>query len=175
MGLCGRNLKEKLECSNGIHDGKNWHQIRISRSGERRIETSRIVAIKIRGNILCSRELGGLCCWWNVYHQNLDMIDEMKHLPEAWIWKNISLLYYSPFGSDLRCVVYVSLLLACENIRFSSLLFWSLGPLSKTCLLQKWLPLSAVRAMVILHVRCDRWCLSCCGYVSSENNIFSFL
>ena len=23
MGLCGCNLKEKLECSNGIHDGKN--------------------------------------------------------------------------------------------------------------------------------------------------------
>ena len=53
--------------------------------------------------------------------------------------------------------------LACENIRFSSLLFWSLGPLSKTCLLQKRLPLSAVKAMVIFHVRCDRWCLSSCG------------
>ena len=23
MGLCGCNVKEKLECSNGIHDGKN--------------------------------------------------------------------------------------------------------------------------------------------------------
>ena len=109
MGLCGRNLKEKLECSNGIHDGKNWHQIRISRSGERQ-KICRIVAMKIRGNILCSGELGGLCCRWNVYHQNLDMIDEMKHLPGAWIWKNISLLYYSPFGGNLRSVVYVSLL-----------------------------------------------------------------
>ena len=86
MGLCGCNLKEKLECSNGIHDGKNWHQIRISRSGERQ-KICRIVAMKIRGNILCSGELGGLCCRWNVCHQNLDMIDELKHLPGAWIKK----------------------------------------------------------------------------------------
>ena len=85
MGLCGRNLKEKLEWSNGTHDGKNWHQIRISGSGERQ-KTCRIVTMKIRGNILCSRELGGLCCRWNAYHQSLDMIDEMKHLPGAWIW-----------------------------------------------------------------------------------------
>ena len=100
--------------------------------------------------------------WW--------LVSSMEHIPSKlghdW-WnetltrgmnlKKHSLLYYSPLGSDLRSVVYVSLLLACENIRFSSLLFWSLGPLSKTCLLQKRLPLSAVRAMVILHVRCDRW------------------
>ena len=45
---CNINLKEKLECSNGIHDGKNWHQIRISRSGERQ-KICRIVAMKIRG------------------------------------------------------------------------------------------------------------------------------
>ena len=103
MGLCACNHKEKLECSNGIHNGKNWHQIRISRSGERQ-KICRIVAMKIRGNILCSGELGGLCCRWNVYHQNLDMTDEMKHLPGAWIWKkkNISLLHHSPFGGDLR-------------------------------------------------------------------------
>ena len=90
MGLCGCNLKEKLEWSNSIHDGKNWYQIHISRSGERQ-KICRIVAIKIRGNVLCSGELGGLCCRWNAYHQNLDMIDEMKHLPGAWIWKNVSL------------------------------------------------------------------------------------
>ena len=86
MGLCGCNLKEKLEWSNGIYDGKNWHQILISRSGERH-KVCRIVAMKIRGDILCSGELGGLCCRWNAYHQNLDMIDEMKHLPGAWTWK----------------------------------------------------------------------------------------
>ena len=86
MGLCGCDLKEKLECSNGIYDGKNWHRIRINRSGERQ-KICRIVGMKIRGNILCSGELGGLCCRWNVYNQNLDMIDEMKHLPGAWIWK----------------------------------------------------------------------------------------
>ena len=50
----------------------------ISRSGERQ-KICRIIAVKIRGNILCSGELGGLCCQWNAYHQNLDMIDEMKH------------------------------------------------------------------------------------------------
>ena len=82
MELSGCNVKEELEFSNGIHDGKNLHQIRISRSGERQ-KTCRIVAMKIRGNILCSGELGGLCCRWNAYHENLDMIYEMKHLPGA--------------------------------------------------------------------------------------------
>ena len=90
MGLCGCNLKEKLQCSNGIHVGKNWHQIRISRSGERQ-KICRIVAMKIRGNILCSGKLDGLCCWWNAYHQNLDMIDEMKHLP--WAWKPFTIVF----------------------------------------------------------------------------------
>ena len=31
--------------------------------------------------------IGSLCCRRNVYHQNLDMTDEMKYLPGAWIWK----------------------------------------------------------------------------------------
>ena len=50
--------------------------------------------------------------------------------------------------------------------------FWSLRPLSKTCLLQKRLPLNGVKTMVIFHVRCDRRCLYCCAW---ENNIFKFL
>ena len=124
------------------------------------------VAMKIRENSPCSGELGGfggLCCRWNVCHQHLDMIDEMKNLPGAWIWKNMSLLYYSPFGGNLRSVVYhVSFMAAVENMSVQ-FVFWSLGPLSKTCLLQKRLPLSAVKAMVIFHERCDRWCLSSCG------------
>ena len=198
MGLCGCNLKEKLQCSNGIHDGKNRHQIRISRSGERQ-KICRIVAMKIRGNILCSGELGGLCCRWNVYHQNLDMIDEMKHLPGAWIWKKhfTIVLFAVRRRPEVCCLCLVT---AVENIgsitsRFSGkwarthpptsgrikdrtretaeiepienmsvqFVFRSLGPLSKTCLLQKRLLLSAVKAMVIFHVRCDRWCLSSCG------------
>ena len=198
MGLCGCNLKEKLECSNGIHDGKNWHRIRINRSGERQ-KICRIVAMKIRGNILCSGELGGLCCRWNVYHQNLDMIDEMKHLPGAWIWKKhfTIVLFAVRRRPEVCCLCLVT---AVENIgsitsRFSGkwarthpptsgrikdrtletaeiepienmsvqFVFRSLGPLSKTCLLQKRLLLSAVKAMVIFHVRCDRWCLSSCG------------
>ena len=39
--------------------------------------------ISLHTHILYSLSLnkGGLCCRWNVYHdQNLDMIDEMKHL-----------------------------------------------------------------------------------------------
>ena len=198
MGLCGCNLKEKLECSNGIHDGKNWHQIRISRSGERQ-KICRIVAMKIRGNILCSGELGGLCCQWIVYHQNLDMIDEMKLLPGTWIWKKhfTIVLFAVRRRPEVCCLCLVT---AVENIgsitsRFSGkwarthpptsgrikdrtretaeiepienmsvqFVFRSLGPLSKTCLLQKRLLLSAVKAMVIFHVRCDRWCLSSCG------------
>ena len=133
--------------------------IRISRSGERQ-KICQTVAIKIRGNVLCSGELGGLCCWWNAYHQNLDMIDEMKHLPGALIWKNVSLLYYFLFRGDLRSVV--CLVTAVENVSVQFVM-WSLGPLSKTFLLQKRLPLSAVKAMVIFHVRCDHWCLYSCG------------
>ena len=55
--------------------------------------------MKIRGNILCSGELGGLCCRWNAYHQNLDMINEMKHLLGACIWKNISNIVVNFIGS----------------------------------------------------------------------------
>ena len=159
MGLCGCNLKEKLEWSNSIGDGKNWYQIRISRSGERQ-KICRIVAMKIRGNILCSGELGGLCCRWNVCHQNLDMIDKMKHLP--WIWKKrFTVVLFAvrrrPEVCCLSCLV-----IAVENMSVQ-FVFWSLGPLSKTCLLQKRLPLSAVKAMVIFHLRCDRWCLCSCG------------
>ena len=159
MGLCGCNLKEKLECANGIHDGNNRHRIRISKSGERQ-KICWIFAMKIRGNILCSRELGGMCCGWNAYHENLDMIDEVKHLPRAWIWKTVSLLYYSLFGGDLMSIV--CLVTSVENVSVQ-IVFWSLGPLSKTCLLQKRLSLSAVKAMVIFHVCCDRWCLYSCG------------
>ena len=35
------------------------------------------------------------------YHQNLDWIDEMKHLPGSWIWKAFRYCYYF-FGGDLR-------------------------------------------------------------------------
>ena len=82
--------------SSDIYEGKNWHQIRISRSGERQ-KICRIVAMKIRGNILCSEELGGLCCQWNAYNQNLNRIDEMKNLPGAWIWKTF---HYSIIRSE---------------------------------------------------------------------------
>ena len=157
MGLCGCNLKEKLECSNGIHNGKSWHQIRISRSGKRQT-ICRIIAMKIRGNILCSGELGSLCCRWNVYHQNLDMVDEMKHLPGVWIWKKhfTVVLFAAHRRPEVCCLCLVT---AVENMSVQ-FVFWGLGPLSKTCLLQKWLPLSAVKVMVIFHVHCDRWCLS---------------
>ena len=93
--------------------------------------------------------------WWN------------ETLTRGMNLKNLSLLYYS-FGGDLRLVVYVSLLQQ-KTSRYSFQVFWSLGQLSKTCLLQKRLPLSAVKAMVIFRVRCDRWCLYTCD---SERTIF---
>ena len=83
--------------------------------------------------------------------------------------KNLSLLYYS-FGGDLRSAVYV-LLLQQKMSPYSLHVFWSLDPLGKICLLQKWLPLRAVKAMVIFHEYCDCWCLYSCDYVSSKNNI----
>ena len=48
--LYGCNLI-KSECSNGFQKGTIWHQIRISRSGDRQ-KICRIVEMKIRGNIL---------------------------------------------------------------------------------------------------------------------------
>ena len=119
----------------------------------------------------------GLCCRWNAYqayhwyHQNLDKIDEMKLLPGAWIWKTFSLVYYSPFGGNLRSVVYVWWLQQ-KTARYSLCSEVYVRLVLKTCLLQKRLPLSAVKAMVIFHVRCDRCCLYRCD---SENNIFKFL
>ena len=54
MGLCGCDLKEKLECSNCIHKGEKKKKKRINRSGERQ-KICRIVERKIRGKILCSK------------------------------------------------------------------------------------------------------------------------
>ena len=45
-------------------------------------------------------------------------------------------------------VCCLCLVTAAENV-LVQFEFWSLGPLSKTCLLQKWLPLSAVKAMSV--------------------------
>ena len=76
MGLSACNLKEELGCSNGFHKGTISHQIRISRSGDRQ-NICRIVEIKIRGNILCSKWTSRLALsmeripskpgqdWWN--------------------------------------------------------------------------------------------------------------
>ena len=131
MGLCGCNRKEKLECSNGIHDGKNWHQIRISRSDERQ-KICPIVAMKIVGNILCSGETGGWCCRWNAYHQNLDRIDEMKYLPGAWIWKTFH--YYIRRSEATWGLLCMSRYRSRKRVG-TVLVFWILGLLSKTCLL----------------------------------------
>ena len=131
-------------------------RIDISRSGERQ-KICRIVAMKIRGNILCSGELGGLCCRWNVYHQNLDMIDEMKHLPgHEFEKKHFTIVLFLRRRPEVCCLCLVTTV---ENVSVQ-FVFWGLGPLSKTCLLQKLLPLGAVKAMVIFHVRCDRRCLT---------------
>ena len=177
MGLCGCHLQEKLKCSNGIHDGKSWHRVCINISRERQ-KICRIVAIKIRGKILCSGELGGLCCRWKAYHQNLDMIDEMKHLPGTWIWKPFTI-----FVRRRPDVCSLCLVTAAENVSVQ-FVFWILGPLSKTCLrapktaatwhfplLQKRLPLilafstyAVIRAVIVV-------CLYSCDKVSSEDNI----
>ena len=51
--------------------------------------------------------------------------------------------------------------------------------LSKACLFQKRLPLSAVKEMVIFPIHCDRWCLysACVGfcYINKRTVILSFL
>ena len=121
----------------------------ISRSDERQ-KICWIVAMRIRGNILW--ELGGLCCWWNAYHQNLDMIDEMKHLPGAWIWKKrFTIVLFAIWRRPEVCCL--CLVTAAENVSVQ---------VRKTCLLQKRLPLSAVKAMVLFHIRCDRWCFFLC-------------
>ena len=169
MGLCGHNLKEKLECSNSIHEGKNWHQIRISRSGKRK---RFVKLLQWRSEeIFFAQENLAACV--------VDGMDTIKTWTGLMKWNTyqghefekpgLSLLYYS-FGGDLRSAVYV-LLLQQKMSPYSLHVFWSLGLLGKICLLQKWLPLRAVKAMVIFHEYCDCWCLYSCDYVSSENNI----
>ena len=74
--LCGCSLKEKLDCSNGIHKGTIWHQVCISRSGDRQ-NTCRIVEMKIREIFFAQKERDGLHCRWRAYHQSLDRIDEI--------------------------------------------------------------------------------------------------
>ena len=63
MGLCGCNLKEMSECSNAIHEGTIWHQIRIGRSCDRQ-NSCRIVQMKIRRNIRCSKRTWRVHCRW---------------------------------------------------------------------------------------------------------------
>ena len=143
--------------SSGIYEGKNWHQIRIkwretkdlsNRCNEDQRKYSllgrtwRLVLSMERIPSKPGQD------WWN------------ETLTRGMNLKNLSLLYYS-FGGDLRLVFYVSLLQQ-KTSRYSFQVFWSLGQLSKTCLLQKPLPLSAVKAMVIFRVLCDRWCLYSC-------------
>ena len=109
MGLCGCNLKEKFECSNGIHKGTIWHQTCISRSSDRQkiILSNRWNEDSRKYSLFKKKLAAG--CRWNAYRQNLDRIDEMKHLPGVWIWKTFRYCY-SLFGGDLRCHFYVSLL-----------------------------------------------------------------
>ena len=45
-----RKHEKKLECSNGIRKGTIWHEISISRSGDRQ-KICQIVEMKIKGNI----------------------------------------------------------------------------------------------------------------------------
>ena len=40
------------------------------------------------------KELSGLHCEWDVDHQDMDKIDEMKHLPGGWIWKTFRCCYH---------------------------------------------------------------------------------
>ena len=124
-GLHGCNLKEKWECSNGTKKGTIWQQIRISRSDDRqnRRKISRIVEMKIRGNILCSKRTwrskrACFICEWDAYHQDLDSIDKAKHLQGAWIWKTFRYCYHLLLEGDLTSNVNVSLLLPIKTSRY---------------------------------------------------------
>ena len=172
MGLCGCNLKEELDCLNGIDEGKNWHQIRHSRSDERQ-KICRIVAMKISEEIFFAQENLAACVVDRTHTiKILDMIDEMKHLPGAWIWKNIinftNVLFVIRRRREVCCLCLVT---AVENVSIQ-FVFWSLGSLSKTCLLQKWLPLrNGYFPRTLWLLLSVQWWLS----KLREDNIFSFL
>ena len=130
----------------------------ISRSGERQ-KICRIVTIKIRVKIICSGELGSLCCRWNAYHQNLDMIDEMKHLPGGMNLKKrfTIVLFAIPRRPEVCCLCLIT---AVENI-WVQFVFWNLGPLSKTRLLRKRLPLLLIFAVLkikVIHIYLSMAC-----------------
>ena len=147
-----------MECSNGIHDGKNWHLIRISRSGGRQNDLSNRWNEDQRKYSLLRRT------WWLV----LSMECIPSKLGQDW-WnetlmggmnlKHLSLVY----RPQVCCLCLVA---AAENILLQ-FVFWSLHSHSKTCLFQKQLPLRAVKAMFIFHVHSVRWCLYSCNQGSS--------
>ena len=156
MGLCGCNLKENLECSNGIHDGKNWHQIRINRSGRRQ---RFVESLQWRSEEIFFAQENLAAC-----------VVDGTYTIKTWTWlmkwntyqghEFEKTFHYCIIRPEVCCLCLVT---AVENVSVQFVL-WSLGPpLSKTCLLQKRLPLGVVKAMVIFHVRCDRWFLSSCG------------
>ena len=168
MGLCGHNLKEKLECSNSIHEGKNWHQIRISRSGKRK-RFVELLQIWRSEEIFFAQENLAACVvdgmhtiktWTGLMKWNTYQGHEFE--------KPFTIVLFLRRRPEVCCLCLVT---AAEMSPYSLHVFWSLGPLGKICLLQKWLPLRAVKAMVIFHEYCDCWCLYSCDYVSSENNI----
>ena len=74
------------------------------------------------------KELGGMHCRWNAYHQNLDRTDEMKHFKiRGMNLKNLSLswLLFAWRRTDVWCLCPVTA--AYKNFSVH-LAFWSLGP-----------------------------------------------
>ena len=116
------------------------------------------------------KELGGMHCRWNAYHQNLDRTDEMKHFKiRGMNLKNLSLswLLFAWRRTDVWCLCPVTA--AYKNFSVH-LAFWSLGPppLPPDMSSPKTVATCAAKAMVISHVCCDLWCLYSCDFVISE-------
>ena len=124
------------------------------RSSDRQ-KVCRIIEMKI-----AQKELYGLHCGWNAYHQDLDRIDEMKHFS----LRGMNLK--KPFAIVIICFKATwSLMYKNVSVQF---VLWSLGPFSKSA------P-KTVQAMAIFHVLCYLWCLYSSDFVISDSNIQLFI
>ena len=109
--LCGCNLKDNLEYSNGIQKGTIWHQNTHEQKLQQAIDLSNRWNEGQRK--YSQKELGGLHCRWNAYPVKT-WTGLMKWNTRSINLKNLSLLL-----GDLVSDVYGSLLQPIKTSRYS--------------------------------------------------------
>ena len=122
MGLCGCNLKEKLEPSKGTYKETTWHQIgTLAEATTDKTDKRFLELLKWRSEevFFVQKELGGLHCEWDAYHQALDSIDEWNTYQRHEFEKTFRCCYHLLLEGDLTSNFNVSSLLPIKTSRYS--------------------------------------------------------